>query len=114
MFKKFILILSLFSIMLVDARANSDLKLAFDDLNYSLSVEWDQQDQDFYAHQINKFSQTVEKLNLSSEELLQFVQAEIKNKKLAQEMIEALKIIKLSRMDTNEASQYMRDIVDQT
>ena len=54
----------------------SELKKAYDALNFSIQVEWDQKDKDFYNKKVAEFHKEVkklQKLGLSNAELINFV-----------------------------------------
>ncbi len=83
-----------------------DMKTAIDELNYSLDVEWDQKDQNFYNQQVEKYSQTILSLlanGLTKEELIQETVATIKNKKLALEVEEALEVLNIENLSEAQA-----------
>lgn len=85
MFKKFISLMLLNCLVLTSAQAatGEGLKAAFDDLSYSLTVEWDQQDQDFAQNEINEFSAEVASLRnagLTQLEVAQFLKSILKGK----------------------------------
>ena len=68
MFKKFLVGFMAFAMVTVQANAvsNNSLKAAFDELNYSLSVDWDQTDRAFYNAQMEKFTAKVKELQIQS------------------------------------------------
>jgi hypothetical protein len=112
MFKKMITMMMVVSIFTVNAYAasNSGLKAAFDELNYALSVEWNQKDQEFYSAQMKKFSEVVHDLQakgLTNSQLIDFVKAEVKDEKVARDMQTALTMISIQKMSPSEAADYM-------
>lgn len=114
MFRKFITLTMVISLFTVNAYASSNagLKAAFDELNYSLSVEWDQKDKDVYAAQMKKFSATVKELQskgLTNSQLIDFVKSEIKDEKIARDMQTALTMISLNKMSASDAANYMTE-----
>lgn len=114
MFKKLLSIVMIVSIFTVQANAatNSGLKAAFDELNYSLSVEWDQKDQDFYKNQMSAFTATVRDLQakgLTNAQMIDFAKAEVKDAKVAKDLETAFNMISLNKMSSAEASKFMVD-----
>ncbi len=57
-----------------------DLEISLDEYHYALTVEWDQNDKDFYNAQTEKFFAAVRACGLSKEEVLSFVEKKAKNK----------------------------------
>ena len=112
MFSKIFTLMMVLSIFTTSAYANSNagLKAAFDEMNYSLSVEWDQKDKAFYEAQSAKFKKTLESLKaqgLTNEEFLAFVKIEVKNEKIAKEIETAFNMISLTKMSPADAASYM-------
>jgi hypothetical protein len=111
-FKKLISMMMVLSIFTVHANAASQnsLKTVFDELNYSLSVEWDQKDKDFYTTQMKKFSNELRELQakgLTNAQLIEFVKSEVKNEKVARDLETAFNMISITKMSAEEASNYM-------
>lgn len=114
MFKKLLSFAFILCFTTVSAFANSNkgLKAAFDELNYSLSVEWDQKDQDFYAKQMKKMMDTLGALRaqgLTNAQLVEFVKSEVKDERIARDLDTAYSMISINKMSSEEASQYMID-----
>lgn len=114
MFKKFVTLLMVVSIFTGSATASSQngLKAAFDELNYSLVVEWDQKDKDFYTQEMKKFSAKLRELQakgLTNSQLMDFVKSEVKDQKVAKDLETAFNMISINKMSSEEASQYMVD-----
>ncbi len=112
MFKKLITFTMVFSFFIVQANAasNAGLKAAFDELNYSLSVEWDQKDKTFYTEQMKTFTAEIHELQakgLTNQQLIEFVKAEVKNEKVAKDLETAFNMISINKMSAEDASQYM-------
>ena len=77
------------SILPAKAGAMDDLKAVFDDLNYSLEVEWDQKDEEFYFNQLARFNIRLNDLKsqgLTNEEIVAFALDSIKDKNAAREL----------------------------
>lgn len=112
MFKKFITLMMVVSIFTVSANASTQtgLKTAFDELNYSLTVEWDQKDKDFYSAQMKKFSAELRELQakgLTNSQLVEFVKSEVKNERAAKDLETAFNMVQINKMSSEEASKYM-------
>lgn len=112
MFSKFLTLMMAVSIFTTSAYASSNagLKAAFDELNYSLSVEWDQKDKSVYEAKTAKFRASLETLKaqgLTNAELLAFVKTEVKNEKVAKEIETAFNMISITKMSSADAASYM-------
>src|SRR5690606_33381384 len=100
-----VLLTALISVQANAASSNS-LKQAFDELNFSLSVEWDQKDRDFYAEATKEFQDKVAELQkegLSNAELLDFAKTQIKDSKVQKELETALNLIQVNMLSEKEA-----------
>jgi len=116
MFKKFFVAFLAFAMVSVQASAvsNNSLKAAFDELNYSLSVEWDQKDRAFYDAQMKKFTDTVQELQakgMSNADLVAFATANIKDKNLAKEVQTAMSLVQINKLSGAEARKLVLDTV---
>lgn len=103
-----------FAIFAVQANASTQngLKAAFDEMNYSLTVEWDQQDNEFYEAQLKKFMGTVRELQksgLTNEQMIAFAKSQVKDAKIAKDLETAFSMIIINRMTSEEASLYMME-----
>jgi hypothetical protein len=110
-FFSFVMILSIFTVH-ANAASQNSLKAAFDELNYSLTVEWDQKDQDFYSKQMSAFSATVHGLQeqgLTNEQMLAFAKSEIKDAKVAKDLETTFNMISLNKMSSKDAAKYMME-----
>ena len=77
------------SILPVCAGTSNELKTAFDELTYSLEVDWDQQNEEFYSEQLARFNFKLNDLKdqgLTNEELVNFTISTIKNKNAARDL----------------------------
>jgi uncharacterized protein YoaH (UPF0181 family) len=111
-FKKFITMMMVVSFFTVNAQAvtQNGLKAAFDELNYALTVEWDQKDQDFYTEQMKQFSAQIRELQakgMTNAQLIAFVKSEVKDAKVARDLETAFNMISINKMNSEEASKYM-------
>ncbi len=94
------------------AQSNAGLKSAFDELNYSLTVEWNQKDKAFYDVQMKKFNASLKELQakgLTNAELIAFVKSEVKDAKVAKDMETAFNMIQLQKMNASQAANYMTE-----
>jgi CheY-like chemotaxis protein len=113
-FKKIISMMMVFSIFTVQAQATTQngLKAAFDEMTYSITVEWDQKDKAFYEAQVEKFTQVVtdlQKQGMTNAELVEFAKSQVKDVQLAKELDTIFSIITINKMSSTEAAQYMRE-----
>ncbi len=116
MFKMIFSLISLFCLLVVQANAatGNNLKAAFDELNYSLSVEWDQKDNAFYNKAQAKFAQSVRELQaqgMTNKELMDFAVSSVKDEKLAKEIQTALSMVVINKMSQAEAHKYVTDML---
>lgn len=116
MFKKFLFSMLAFALLVVQANAatHNSLKDAFDELNYSLTVDWDQKDRAFYDSQMNKFSKTVTQLQaqgMTNQELVEFTLSQIKDQKLAKDLETAFNMVEINRMNPTEAHKYVTEVL---
>lgn len=114
MFKRFATLVMAFAFMStsVFANTNSGLKAAFDELDYALTVEWNQKDKSFYDAQMKKFNDTLRQLQangLTNQDLIAFVKAEVKDAKVAKDMETAFTMIQIQKMSASDAANYMTE-----
>ncbi len=114
MLKKFIAFFMILSIFTVQANASTQegLKAAFDELNYALTVEWDQKDKEFHGEQMKKFAATVRELQakgLTNSQMIEFVKSELKNAQVAKDLETAFNMIQINKMSSAEANKYILD-----
>ncbi|MGK0367907.1 MAG: hypothetical protein ACI9QD_001047 [Thermoproteota archaeon] len=112
----------IFAIMLlcslVTAQANvvntGSLKTIFNELNFALTVEWDQKDKKFYKAQMKKFQSEItnlQKTGLSNAELIQFAKSQLKNEKVAADLEVALNLVQVSKLDAKESRKLVLDTI---
>lgn len=114
MFKKFFTLFIAMAIFTVQAHASAQdgLKKAFDEMNYALTVEWDQKDQSFYETELKKFTSVIrdlKKTGLSNEEMIEFAKSQVKDARVAKDLETAFSVITVNKMNSEEASKYMMD-----
>ena len=88
------------------------LSNAFDSLNFALSVEWDQQDRNFYDAQVKDFEKTIEGLQnagLSNVDLINFAKSQIKDKQLSKDMDQLFAVVEANRLSKAEARKFILD-----
>ena len=97
MFRKLFTLLLVFAIFTVQAQASTQngLKAAFDEMNYALTVEWDQQDR--------------QKSGLTNAQMIDFAKSQVKDAKVAKDLETAFSMITINKMSSEEASKYMMD-----
>lgn len=116
MFKKMLSIAMLFVFMTVQANAgtNNSLKAIFDDLNYSLTVEWDQKDKGFHDAQVEKFNKRIADARAngaSVEEIAQYAVSQVKDAKIAKELQTTLSLLKIGALSQAEAQKMLMETV---
>lgn len=119
MFKKLFAFSMIFCMLVVQANAvtHNGLKAAFDDLNYALSVEWDQTDRAFYSAQMEKFTAQVKSLQeqgLTNQELMDFALTQVKDEKAAKDLQTAFTMITINKMSPKEAQRYVTDVMNKS
>lgn len=119
MFKKLFTTMMLFAFCLVQANAatHNSLKAAFDELNYSLTVEWDQKDRSFYNQVQQKFARELKDLQakgLSNQELVNFALSQVKDEKLAKNLETAFNMVQINKMNQDEARRYMTEVMNKS
>lgn len=90
----------------------TELKKAYDALNFSIQVEWDQKDKKFYNKKVAEFHKEIKKLQkqgLSNAELINFVKSNIKDRNLSKNLDEVMNTIKASSMTQKEARKFALD-----
>lgn len=102
------------AIFTVQAHAATDngLKAAFDEMNYSLTVEWDQKDQSFYEAQMKAFTGKVRELQkkgLTNQQMIEFAKSQVKDQRVAKDLETAYSMITINKMNSEDASKYMME-----
>ncbi len=116
MCKKFLF--SIIALCLLTAQSfavtNNGLKTAFDEMNYSLSVEWNQTDRAFYNAQMEKFAASLRTANVSNQELVEFAVSQVKDEKASKDLRTALTMVQINNMDQKEAQKYVMDVMNKS
>lgn len=95
-----------------NATTQNGLKAAFDEMNYSLTVDWDQEDHAFYEAQLKKFTATIrelQKAGLTNAQMIDFAKSQVKDEKVAKDLETAFTMITINKMNSEEASKYLLD-----
>ena len=103
-----ILVISIFSVE-TQASAQQGLKVAFDELSYSLTVE-NPSDKEARNYHMKKFISSIRELQakgLTSAQLLDFAKSEVKDQRVARDLETAFTMIQINKMSTEEANQYI-------
>lgn len=109
-----VLSLAIFSAQ-ADSGVRGSLKSAFDELNYSLTVEWDQQDKDFFQQEMGKFQKTVSALRsqgLTNEELIEFMISNVKDEAAAADLKQFFELAQTQKLSPEEVEAMTREIMN--
>lgn len=112
----FILALSIFNAQ-ASSGSNQSLKTAFDELNFALTVDWDQKDKSFYQAQVKEFNEKIASLQangLTNSELLDFATSQVKDEALAKDITTAFSMISINKLSKEEARKLMLKTVSKT
>lgn len=112
MFKKLLTLVVAVSFLATAAQANTNngLKTAFDELNYSLSVEWNQKDMNFKQAQVQKFSESVKALGLNNQDITNFALSQVKDAQSKKDLAQALSVA--SKMSPEQAADYVVSVAN--
>ena len=119
MFKRLLttLILSCLFVVQANAGSNNSLRKAFDEFNYSVTVEWDQKDQKVYNAAVNKFQKVLKGLQakgLTNEELVKFAKTRVLDAKLGKDLDTLMKTVEVNKMNESDARKYVLGTMDST
>lgn len=111
MFKKMITLMLAVAFFTVNAHAVSQtgLKAAFDELNYTLTVETDGKNEAVRKEALSKFSAKIAELGVSNQEMMAFVKSEIKDARMAKDIETAFNMISVMKMSKEEAIKHMNE-----
>lgn len=101
----------------VQAGTENGIKAAFDELNYSLTVEWDQKDQSFFNAQTEKFTREVialQKAGLTNQEMLDAVLNEVKDKNLVRDIKATYSLVSINALSAEEAQAQVKDLLQRS
>jgi hypothetical protein len=91
------------------AELSRELGRTFDEMNYTLNVEWDQKDPAFFKDTVEKFEDNIKALQsagLSNQELINYTLTKIKDKQTQQDVAEIAKTISDSQMTSDQARAF--------
>ncbi len=106
------LAITLFSTQAMASSSNG-LKAAFDELDYSLSVEWDQSDEAFHKAQTDLFIDrvaTLQEAGLTNAEIMNFTLAQVKNAKVAAELTELFDLVNANKLSEDQVLEMVQSI----
>lgn len=106
-----IMILSIFSSTAFAGASKSGIQNAFEELSYSLNVEWDQQDMKFYNAQKAKFSAEVKALGMTPQQLADILNEEITDVQVRKDIVSAYTVVKTKKMTESEAEAYIVEVL---
>lgn len=105
----FLLACSIFSASAMPSTTQG-LKAAFDEFNYSVTVEWDQKDPSFLEAKKLELMQTISGLEaegMTRSELIAFAKSQLKDANLIKNLDSVLEAISLNKMTSEEANNFM-------
>jgi hypothetical protein len=85
------------------------LDQTFNEMNYSLNVEWDQKDQVYFNSTVDGFEKQVKDLQdqgLTNKELIEYTLAKVKDKQTQKDIAEISKVISESNMTADQAREF--------
>ncbi len=92
----------------LNIHASTELETAFTDLNYALTVEWDQEDQNFYHSELCKFQKIIKEhkdMGVTDQEIFRIALKNIHDQKLAIELFQGLETDQISIEDIFQNTQ---------
>lgn len=93
------------------------LEKTFNEMNYSLNVEWDQKDQVYFNNTVDGFESQVKDLQdqgLTNKELIEFTLAKVKDKQTQKDIAEISKVISESNMTADQARDFALEKLNST
>lgn len=87
----------------------AELKKTYDELNYKLNVEWDQQDGNFRDNALKSFEQqlaSLQKQGLTGQALVNYTMEQMKDKETRDDIIATAKIIHDNKLSSEEARAF--------
>lgn len=118
MFKKFLALSMVFAFLNVHATTPvNNLKLlskAYDNLNFALTVEWDQKDKAFHTAEMKKFKKAVmdlQKKGLDNKDILAFAKTKLTNDKAKKELEQLFAVVEINKLSDKEAREFILETV---
>lgn len=115
--KKLLMIVLSILILMSQAMAGHEasLKQAFDELSYSLQVEWDQQDPEFLTAKKEHFYTQLNALRaqgVTNDEMIRFALTQVKDKQAAVEAEVVFSLLSSQQIQEEEAYSRLLEIMD--
>lgn len=112
-----IFLIYIFMIQTVSANEGTiqGLKILYDDLQYSATVEWDQKDIEFKKEIENRFKIGLEKLTkqgLTNQEIIAFAASQFKNEKNKSDFTHLIQSLQVSTLGQEEVSRMVNTIIN--
>ena len=119
MFKKLFTILIAFSVNMSSLQASSviGLKESYDELAYSLQVEWDQRDEKFKKTTVDQFNKKIDELRLkglTNQEMIEFSLSQVKDERLKAQVQGTLNLMNLKVISDVEAKQIIQENLEKS
>ncbi len=95
------------------AATNNNLKEAFNDLDYALSVEWDQKDEAFHKAQTDLFVDRIAELQeagLTNAELMNFTLSQVKNGQVAKSLTDLFNLVNSNMLSENQVLEMVQSV----
>jgi hypothetical protein len=99
------------------ASVSSGLKTSLDELNYFLTVEWDQKDLKSYEIKTRQFNEEIQDLvkqGLTTRDLENYAKNEIRDSKLAETISKQLSLVSVSQMEPAELTSFLTLMMKQS
>ena len=117
-FKQIVIIISSLSIFNVQANLSNfqknEINSAFDNLNFELNVNWDQENQDFYNDQINYFTnklQNIQNDGASNFDLIRYTEKKLSKQKVKLNVSNLVNNISALELTDDETLDYIKNSV---
>lgn len=99
------------------AVSGEGLQEALNELQYSLTVEWDQKDKSFYDQQMTKFNSKIKELQgqgLSNADMMSFIITNTKSEALRKELSNLMLLVKINKLSQEEALTLVKEKMNET
>lgn len=93
------------------------LDQTFNEMNYSLNVEWDQKDQVYFNNTVDGFEKQIKDLQaqgLTNKELIDYTLAKVKDKQIQNDITEISKVINETEMTADQARDFALEKLNST
>lgn len=116
MFRHLVLGVLIFSFTVTHSQASVEgLRSAYNELTYTLEVEWDQKNPEFKKEKIQKFHGELEKLQeagLTNAQLLEFALSEVKDTSLRKEIQTLFTMVRINSLSKTETYKLLQQTLD--